>query len=292
MGLKGNIIINAYKLPVQSVRQAERIKEELSKLQVETEIISDKYLRAVADSEGLNTLIPKADFFIYLDKDKYLSSLLEKTGARLFNSHSSIRLCDDKGETVISLAGKGYKLPKTVMGQLCYLKTASVSEEFLDSLIGALKLPIVVKESFGSMGKGVYLAKNKEELRSVCEELKTTPHIFQEYIGYKKGTDVRVIVVGGKAVASMLRCNENDFRSNIALGGIGKNFELNESFKKTAEGVAKDLGLDYCGIDLLFGEDGQPCVCEVNSNAFFEEIEKITGVNVAKIYAEYIVNSL
>ena len=27
MGLKGNIIINAYKLPVQSVRQAERIKE-------------------------------------------------------------------------------------------------------------------------------------------------------------------------------------------------------------------------------------------------------------------------
>ena len=31
-------------------------------------------------------------------------------------------------------------------------------------------------------------------------------------------------------------------------------------------------------------------VCEVNSNAFFGGIERITGVNVAERYAEYIIS--
>ena len=51
------------------------------------------------------------------------------------------------------------------------------------------------------------------------------------------------------------------------------------------------LNLDYCGVDLLYGEDG-PVLCEVNSNAFFEGLEAATGVNVAKLYAEYIVGTM
>ncbi len=288
MGLKGNIIINAYKLPVQSVRQAERLKEEFNLLGVETEILSSEYLRSLVDSNGLKTYLPKADFTIYLDKDKYLSSILERLGQRLFNSHSAIRVCDDKGETVINLAGKGFLLPKTIMGELCYSSEKKVSLDKAKNIAKELGFPVIVKESFGSMGKGVYLASSEEELLFIMEKLKLIPHIYQEYIGYKKGTDVRVIVVGGKAVASMIRKNPSDFRSNIALGGTGEKIELNSSFKETAEGIAKELKLDYCGIDLLFGEDGEPYVCEVNSNAFFGEIEKITGVNVARLYAEHV----
>jgi ribosomal protein S6--L-glutamate ligase/gamma-F420-2:alpha-L-glutamate ligase len=90
----------------------------------------------------------------------------------------------------------------------------------------------------------------------------------------------------------MERRNESDFRSNVGQGGEGVKIELLDSFRKTAEACAKILNLDYCGVDLLYGNDGEPIVCEVNSNAFFEGIEKTTGVNVAKLYVEHIINEI
>jgi ribosomal protein S6--L-glutamate ligase/gamma-F420-2:alpha-L-glutamate ligase len=68
--------------------------------------------------------------------------------------------------------------------------------------------------------------------------------------------------------------------------------EISNEFIETAEMVAKILNLDYCGVDLLFGENKEPFVCEVNSNAFIGGIEQATGVNVAKLYAEYIINNV
>ena len=90
----------------------------------------------------------------------------------------------------------------------------------------------------------------------------------------------------------MQRENEFDFRSNVAQGGKGTPIDLPPKFKETAEKCAKVLGLSYCGVDLLYGNDGEPYVCEVNSNAFISGIEKVTGFNVAKTYAEYILSCL
>ncbi len=86
----------------------------------------------------------------------------------------------------------------------------------------------------------------------------------------------------------MKRKNEKDFRSNIEAGGKGSRAQLPEAFLKAAERCAKILGLDYCGVDLL-DEKGEPYVCEVNSNALFNEAERVTGVNVAGTFAEYMV---
>ena len=107
-----------------------------------------------------------------------------------------------------------------------------------------------------------------------------------------EGVDVRVIVIGGKTVASMERRNKDDFRSNVAQGGCGVKIDLPENFQIVAESCAEILGLDYCGVDLLYGNDGEPYVCEVNSNAFFGGIEEATGVNVAKLYAEHIIKTI
>ena len=46
------------------------------------------------------------------------------------------------------------------------------------------------------------------------------------------------------------------------------------------------------GVDLLIGKNGEPVLCEVNSNAFFHLAEEVTGVNVAKSYVEHILNEM
>ncbi|MBE7087097.1 MAG: RimK family alpha-L-glutamate ligase [Clostridiales bacterium] len=290
--MKCIIIINAFRMPKESVLQAQRLKDELVRLNVDTEIVSNGSMRTLLDCGKLQSELSDVDFIIYLDKDKYLSHALSKMGVKLYNSHNSIRICDDKGETYLELANKGFNLPKTVFGALCYAQDKSIDGETVDRLENTFGYPMIVKESFGSMGKGVYKADNRTELLAVLESVKLRPHIIQEYLGKRQGVDVRIIVIGGKAVASMERFNDKDFRSNVGAGGGVREVVPSSEFIDTAERVAKTIGLDYCGIDLLYGDNDKPYVCEVNSNAFFEGMEKATGKNIAKLYAEFIVNDI
>ena len=288
----GVICVNPFLIPKESVYQAERLKDEFNKLGVKVDIVSDGYLRSLIENGKLKSELCVADFVVYLDKDKYLSGVLNNCGVKLFNSHSAIRLCDDKAETCIALGGSGLKIPKTIFGALCYSVDCEIADNAVKSIGRALSFPLIVKESYGSMGKGIYKVDDEGQLRTIMEKIKLRPHLFQEYISIKVGVDVRVIVIGGKAVAAMERRNENDFRSNVARGGLGVKITLSEKFKTAAEKVATILGLDYCGVDLLYGADGEPYICEVNSNAFIGGIESVTGINVAKLYAEYIINKV
>ncbi|MDE6273422.1 MAG: RimK family alpha-L-glutamate ligase, partial [Clostridiales bacterium] len=227
------------------------------------------------------------DFCIYLDKDKYLPRMLEGAGMRLFNRARAVELCDDKMATFIALQGTGIPVPKTLPAPLSYTPQIPASEEMLQKIESELGLPVVVKECYGSLGKGVHLARNMEELRMFAEALKGKPHLFQEFVEESAGRDLRVIVVGGEAVACMQRVSACDFRSNAELGGQGVKCDLPKEGEEIACLAAKTLGLDYCGIDLLYGKDGFK-LCEVNSNAYFGTIERVSGVNVAEKYADYI----
>ena len=285
----GIIIINAYGVPEQSVRQAERLKAEFALLDCNVDIVRGRVAGIIGGEYYRD--FKAADFIVYLDKDKYLSEALENLGARLFNSHAAIRVCDDKAKTCIALAKAGIKVPDTIFAPVCY-KAVPTDSGFLTGTAQKLGYPVVVKESYGSMGKGVFLARDYKELVETEKNLQQKPHIFQRYLGKKKGEDTRVIVIGGRAVAAIKRKNETDFRSNVAAGGKGSAITLTDAQRQTAESAAKVLGLDYCGVDLLTGDSGEPVVCEVNSNAFFEEAEKVSGVNIAALYAKYILDSI
>ncbi|MBO4323548.1 MAG: ATP-grasp domain-containing protein, partial [Clostridia bacterium] len=159
-------------------------------------------------------------------------------------------------------------------------------EEYISKVEGRLGYPMIVKLCVGSLGKGVYLAKKREDLEEIIAELGNKPHIYQKYYG-ERGTDIRVIVVGGKAVAAMKRVNENDFRANVELGGKGYKHALSEEERKVAEAAATAVRADYCGVDILT-ENGKIKVCEINSNAFFKEVSRVSCENIAKIYAKFI----
>ena len=288
---KGLILVNAYSRRESSLNQSRRLKEEFGKSGIAIDIKNNDYFAASIDGNGNIKTDFDYDFCIYLDKDKYISQMLERAGVRVFNSHFSIQACDDKMTTSVLLSNSGIPMPQTLAGLLCYDRDESLNGRALDEVERRLGYPLIVKTCYGSLGKGVYKADNREQLNGIAEELKCKPHLFQKFIKSSCGRDIRVIVIGGKYVAAMVRQSDSDFRSNLSLGGSGKAIDVPEEVVEMCERAAAILKLDYCGIDVLFGE-GKYYLCEVNSNAFFGGIESVTGVNIAKKYADYIIDKV
>lgn len=289
--MKGVILINAYLNTEEYLHQPLRLREEFEKLGVVVDVKrNDEFLR-IEDGK-VKTPLSEYDFCVYLDKDKYVLKGLDKLGLPLFNGMEGVLDCDDKMLTYLSLEGTGIPMPKTLAGLCCFSFKEEIKEGSLQRIEKELSYPIVVKESFGSLGQGVYLVKDRIDLLDLMNKLKCRPHLFQEYISDSYGKDVRVIVVGNKVLGGMLRTSNGDFRSNLGAGGKGDKYELSVEMKEVALKVAFALKLDYCGIDFLLKKDGNFVLCEVNSNAFFSGFEKVTGVNVAKEYAEYIIKKL
>lgn len=283
--MKYGIVVNAYIRNNSQITKANRLAAELKNLGAECEIIKNVNLAEIASGKVLSV---KYDGVIFLDKDKAAARLLEKNGIKLSNSAKAIEVCDDKMLTHIELANSGIPMPDCIYAPLCYYEDAEISDGFLNGVIDKLGLPLVAKKCFGSLGAGVTLIKSIEELKQYEIENKLYAHFYQRFIG-KGGEDIRVIVIGGEYVCAMKRKNENDFRSNIELGGKGERYEADEKLIALCEKVAVLLGLDYCGIDVLTDENGKRYICEVNSNAFFAEAERVCCVNIAKKYAELII---
>lgn len=286
--LKGLILINAY-APSLRTHQTVRFTQEFERRGVFVEVKRNDFFPAQVSHGKIATHLDH-DFCLYLDKDKYLSQMLETSGIRLFNSAKAVADCDDKMQTHIALSGLNIPMPQTLPGLLCYDKTAKIESSVLDNVERTLGYPVIIKQSYGSLGKGVFKADDRRALERIANEVKLTSHLFQQYIAESHGKDMRVIVVGGQAVGGIVRISDDDFRSNIGLGAHAEKTEVPSEIKEIAERAATALGLDYCGIDFLLGK--QPLLCEVNSNAFFEAFEQTTGINVAGLYVEHILKTM
>lgn len=286
------ILINAYSRLEHSLNQSHRLKEEFEARGVRTDILrNDGFFATIRDDGSICNRLQKYDFCVYLDKDKYVSQLLERSGMRLFNRHDAIVGCDDKMTTAILLSARGIPVPKTLPGLLCYDPQEKVAERTIQTVVNELGFPVIVKHSYGSLGNGVFKADDYAQLRTITEDVKCSPHLFQRFIRESAGRDMRVIVIGGKYVAAMERRSSGDFRSNLELGGTGRAVEPSSDIIAMCERVAAILQLDYCGIDVLYSNDGF-WVCEVNSNAFFGGMERTTGKNIAALYAEHMLGCI
>ena len=99
-------------------------------------------------------------------------------------------------------------------------------------------------------------------------------------------------IVGGKVVAAMYRHSETDFRANITNGGVAEVIELTEEQQALAIRAADAVGAEFAGVDLLFGENDRPLVCEVNAAAHIRNIYNVTGINVADAMIAYILREI
>jgi ribosomal protein S6--L-glutamate ligase len=188
----------------------------------------------------------------------------------------------DKLRSMQILSRQGLGLPKTAF---------SAHPEQIKSLMKQVGgPPIVIKLLEGTQGKGVVLAETVNAAKSALDAffgLKANI-LIQEYIKESKGRDLRVFVVDGKIVASMIRQGiQGEFRSNLHQGGVSEKVRLTSLERETAINAAKALGLSIAGVDILQSNRG-PLVMEVNSSPGLEGIEATSGKNVALHIIKYI----
>ena len=178
-----------------------------------------------------------------------LLSQLEKAGVSCINNRTCVNLCADKYRSYLRLADYGLVQPHTVL--IPNKNGVDKAFENLDR-----KYPIIMKTLRGSKGVGVIFIESERSLDAIVQliykESDDAELLIQEYI--KTDFDVRVLILGGKVLASMRRdVIKGDFRSNFSRGGKVKMFKLTEQ-------EVEDCIL--AGKALLKGKRYVPCLCD------------------------------
>lgn len=291
-GLKGHLITNGF-LQTQKFSEIQLwLMEAAKKHGIELVPLTNDKISILPGSNQKEEW-SDSDFILFWDKDIRLAKYLEQNGKNLINSAKSIELCDDKSLTHLVLQANNIKMPKTIVAPMTFPNIGYTQLDFLEVVERKLSYPIIIKECFGSFGQQVYIVSDYNELVEKTRQLQGKPLLYQEFIKSSAGKDIRLQVVGNQVVAAMYRYSENgDFRANITNGGKMKYYEPTKEQVDLAVRSCKVLGLDFGGVDILFGENQEPIVCEVNSNAHFKNIYDCTGVNVADSIMEYIIKKI
>lgn len=193
----------------------------------------------------------------------------------------------DKLRSMQLLARRNVDIPKTVVAH----ETKDV-----DGLIGMVGgPPVIIKVAKGSLGVGVVLAETKKTARSIIQAFysQNVNILVQEFIAEAGGADVRALIIGGKVVAAMKRktLDEDEFRSNINLGGVGEAVQLTKREEVIVIRAARLMHLSIAGVDILRSKRG-PLVMEVNAFPMLSGIEAATKVNVADEIIKYVERSV
>ena len=216
-------------------------------------------------------------------KDSWLDivSSLEKHSICVVNSRQSINICTDKFRTSLRLADYGIKQPKTVL--VNDPEKAVLAFDKLDS-----KFPVIMKTLRGSKGVGVLFVESEKSLDSIVQLIykqdEDTDLLLQEYI--PTDYDVRVLVLGGKVLATMKRpVIEGDFRSNVSQGSKPEKIKLTEIEIEASLLAAKAVNGVWTAVDFIPSKNREkdpPFVIEVNSSPGTEGIEEASGQNISK----------
>ncbi|ASK63061.1 RimK family alpha-L-glutamate ligase [Virgibacillus phasianinus] len=294
MRLNGWIIYNGH-LPgnkfldfAEWLQKAAARKDVPAKIWKNNELLSFLTADEVILIDDDEQLLP--NFVIFTDKDIYLANQLEQMGVRVYNCSDAIRISDDKILTYQALSIHNLPIPKTIIAPKIFMNNVEVDHATCDKAVTTLGLPMIVKEAFGSFGEQVYLVHTAQELKEKVAMLQGKPFMFQEFIDSSYGKDMRLHVVGDEVVAAMMRTASDDFRANVTAGGTMESYQPTPKENEIAIAATKAIGADFAGVDLLFGADGHPIICELNSNAHIRNMYDCTKINVADYIIDYIVD--
>ena len=200
-------------------------------------------------------------------------------GIPIVNSAQAIAQSRNKMRTLQLLSAHGIDIPATVMARDAGDLTEMVG------LVGGV--PVLVKLLQGQEKHGVMVCESLQSLEAALEAILGLGHnlVVQQYVK-KTGHDLRVLVIGGRAVAGVRRRPRvGRLSATLNRGARLEGITLSPSQREAAEGAARLVGLDVAAVDLL-DVQGAPKVFEVNSSPALPEMEAATGMDLAGLIVE------
>lgn len=272
-----------------------RFMEEAEKQNIDLRVISPDQFDLIVTKDDRETVIidgevvPLPDFFIpRLGASTTYFALavirhLEQLGVYAINTSEAIEAVKDKLFTQQILAAKEMPVPDTMLAKY------PVNVDLVEEKLG---FPVIVKTLSGAQGTGVFLSSSKSKFRDLMSLINATNKdaniIIQKFVASSRGRDLRVFIVGGRAVACMeRRSNDGNFKANLSQGGSALKVELTPEIEWLATETARILGLEVAGIDLLF-DDEHFQICEANSSPGFKGIEECHDINIPEEIFNYI----
>ena len=212
----------------------------------------------------------------------------ETIGAFVLNPADSVRLANNKLDSQIFLFKNGFKTPRSAM---------LTCESQLDFALKSLEteFPVIAKTLFGKGGVGVMKIDSHASLKSVIQLLldRGVKFVIQEFI--KNDGACRIMTIGGKYFANMFRKVDTDvdFRTNSGQGSKYEVFKPSDREIEVCENIAKLTNINFCAVDYLVDEDGEPVIFEFNSSPGFETISEANpDIDVAKAVVEYCLSAV
>ncbi len=213
---------------------------------------------------------------------------LDREGVVVINSPAALQIAESKFLTSFILQEKGFRVPQSLIVQEID-QELNDAKEFLSHHEDTVAKPL-----YGFQGYGVIRVKRNEKdailrIRRLLSEFKCI--CLQKYIP-NPGRDIRAFVVGDEVVASIYRLAKvGRWKTNIRAGAQAERCELTKAQRMMAIKASRDLGLDYTGVDIIEGPDGD-YILEVNGAPAWHGIIEATGRNVAEDIIHHIIHRL
>ncbi len=195
-------------------------------------------------------------------------------GVFSLNSANAISNSRDKLLLMQSMIQHGLDIPPS-----CLANTPTDVSDLIAMIDGP---PLVVNMLQGPKSEGVVTADTAKSAESVINAFKSVDAdlLIQAFIREAGGSNLRLLVVDGKVIATMLR--QRSDHDNFADDGDSSAHaaRVTQAEKRLAVAAAKALGLKVAGVDILRSSNG-PLLLDINATPELKNIEAVTGKDLA-----------
>jgi len=235
---------------------------------------------------GLDALIVKKVGERYspdlLDRLEILRFLHEK-GMKIFSSPLNIMRVLDRLSCTVTLQSNNIPMPPT-----------TVTED-IDAAVKTVEAygQAVFKPLYTSKGRGMIVIKSGPAARQEIGNFKQSNSILyiQKRIDHR-GKDLGIVFLGGEYLTTYARCNDKlSWSTTIRNGGKYEPYTPSEQTVELARKAQNLFGLDFTCVDVAETDEG-PMVFEVSAFGGFRGIQTASGMDAARLYAEYVLKRL